>query len=593
MPPFSKILVANRGEIAVRVFRTLRELEIARVAVYSEADRDALHVAVADEAYLIGPGPAAESYLRGDRIVETALRAGADAIHPGYGFLAENAAFARQVLEAGLTWIGPPPDAIEAMGSKIAARERMRAAGVPIIPGASGPAEDVGQVRATVEEIGFPVAIKASAGGGGKGLKIVRSEGELERAFESARREGEAYFADATVYVERYLEDPRHVEVQVLADEHGNVVHLGERDCTIQRRHQKLVEETPSPAVGDELREHIGRIAVEAARAVGYRSAGTIEGLLAQDGTYYFLEMNTRVQVEHTVTEEVTGIDIVREQVWIAAGEPLHFAQDDVRLRGHAIECRVNAEDGARGFIPSPGRITAYREPAGPGVRVDSGVRTGDAVSGLYDPLIAKLIVHDVDREAARRRMLRALEEFVIEGPTTLIGFHRALLEEPCFVDGGTCSAIVESDELAQRIEELAQEFSHMATRLAPGSDGASPGASRDRTVAVEIDGRRHDVRIATPEPPWAEVARRHKERSKGLAAAASGAIVSPMQGVVLSVAVAEGDRVDAGDLICVVEAMKMENEITAHGSGVVGELSVQPGQSVVHGQPICVLGDP
>jgi acetyl-CoA/propionyl-CoA carboxylase, biotin carboxylase, biotin carboxyl carrier protein len=591
MPPFSKVLVANRGEIAVRVFRTLRELGIARVAVYSEADRDALHVALADEAYLIGPGPATESYLRGDRIVETALRARADAVHPGYGFLAENAAFARKVGEAGLVWIGPPPEAIEAMGSKIAARERMHAAGVPIIPGATEPSTDVEQVRVTAGEIGYPVAIKASAGGGGKGLKIARSEDEVGRAYESARREGEAYFADATVYVERYLDDPRHVEVQILADDHGNVIHLGERDCTIQRRHQKLVEETPSPAVDEALRERIGRIAVDAARAVGYRSAGTIEGLLERDGAYYFLEMNTRVQVEHTVTEEVTGIDIVREQILVAAGKPLSHTQADVQLRGHSIECRINAEDGSRGFVPSPGRITAYREPAGRGVRVDSGVRAGDVVSDLYDPLIAKLIVHDVDRESARRRMLRALEEFVVAGPTTLIGFHRALLESECFIAGETCSGVVESEELARRVHELREEFAHLAT-VARAPDGVSSEGSRERLVAVEIDGRRHDIRIQAPAPPWAGLARRHRERSKGLAGVLSGAIVSPMQGVVLDVGVSVGDRVEAGDLICVVEAMKMENEITAHGSGVVSELGVVPGQQVVHGQLICVVGE-
>ena len=592
MAPFSKVLVANRGEIAVRVFRTLRELDIARVAVYSEADRNALHVELADEAYLIGPGPASESYLRGDAIVETALRANAEAVHPGYGFLAENPGFARQVIEAGLVWIGPPPDAIEAMGSKLAARERMREAGVPVIPGATAAAESLDDARSTAEEIGYPVAIKASAGGGGKGLKIVRSPDDVERAFESARREGEAYFADATVYVERYLDDPRHVEVQVLADDHGNVIHLGERDCTIQRRHQKLVEETPSPAVDDELRERIGAIAVEAARAVDYRSAGTIEGLLALDGAYYFLEMNTRIQVEHTVTEAVTGLDLVREQVLVAAGEPLSVGQEDVRLSGHSIECRINAEDGARGFIPTPGRITAYREPSGPGVRVDSGVRAGDAVSDLYDPLIAKLVVHDVDREAARRRMLRALEEYVVAGPTTLIPFHRALLESPCFSAGETCSAVVESKELADRVQELADEFAHVTTLASP-SDGASIlEASRDRVVFVEIDGRRHEVRIHTPEPPWASAARKHRERSKGLAGVASGAVVSPMQGVVLSVAVEEGDRVQAGDLICVVEAMKMENEITAHGGGVVSGVAVEPGEQVVLGQVICVLGE-
>jgi acetyl-CoA/propionyl-CoA carboxylase biotin carboxyl carrier protein len=497
---FQKILVANRGEIAIRVFRTLRELGIGTVAVYSEVDRERLHVAVADEAYLLGPGHAAASYLRADTIVEVALRAGAEAVHPGYGFLAENADFARRVEEAGLVWIGPPPEAIEAMGSKIAARERMRAAGVPVVPGTSSPAASVDDVRAAAEDVGYPIVVKASAGGGGKGMRVARSAEDVERAFEGSRREGEAYFADAAVYVERYLEDPRHVEVQVLADSHGNVIHLGERDCTIQRRHQKLVEETPSPAVDDELRARIGAIAIDAARAVGYRSAGTIEGLLDVDGSYYFLEMNTRVQVEHTVTEAVTGIDIVREQIRVAAGEPLAVAQGDVALRGHAIECRINAEDVTRSFLPSPGRITAYREPAGIGVRVDSGVRAGDEISELYDPLIAKLIVHDVDREHARRRMLRALEEFVIEGPHTLLGFHRALLATPCFMDGETCHGVVESEELAARARELENASSKGASAVA-AIDGRS--SRLPEVVSVEIEGRRHEVRLEPPEAPW------------------------------------------------------------------------------------------
>jgi acetyl-CoA/propionyl-CoA carboxylase biotin carboxyl carrier protein len=585
MEPFSKVLVANRGEIAVRVFRTLRELGIGTVAVYSEPDRDKLHVAVADEAYLLGPGPAAESYLRGDTIIEVAGRAGAQAIHPGYGFLAENAGFARAVEEAGLTWIGPPPDAIEAMGSKIAARERMRGAGVPIVPGATEPAESVADVLAVAGEIGFPVAIKASSGGGGKGLKVARSAEEVERAFESARREGEAYFADPAVYVERYLDDPRHVEVQVLADAHGNVVHLGERDCTIQRRHQKLVEETPSPAVDEALRERIGRVAVDAAAAVGYRSAGTVEGLLAPDGSYYFLEMNTRIQVEHTVTEMVTGLDLVREQVLIAAGQPLSVAQEDVVLRGHAIECRINAEDIAKGFLPSPGRITAYREPAGIGVRVDSAIRPGDDVSGLYDPLVAKLIVHDVDREHARRRMLRALEEYVIEGTTTLVSFHRALLESPCFIRGETCAGVVESEELARRAQELDEE--RIGASVVASTDGAG---TRSRVLAVELDGRLHEVRLQQPDPPWSETARRHRERAKGLTGAGSDAVVSPMQGTVLEVEVADGDAVEAGRVICVVEAMKMENPIVAHADGVVSELDVAVGEQVANGQVICVI---
>ena len=591
MAAFTKILVANRGEIAVRVIRTLRELGIGSVAVYSDPDRGALHVALADDAYRVGPGPSAESYLRGDAIVEIARRAEAEAIHPGYGFLAENAGFAEAVESAGLVWIGPPPAAIEAMGSKIAARGRMREAGVPVVPGSIAPAASVHEVLSAAVEIGYPVAVKASAGGGGKGLRVAWSEDEVERAFETARREGEAYFADPTVYVERYLDDPRHIEVQILADAHGNVIHVGERDCTIQRRHQKLVEETPSPAVDEELRARIGAVAVEAARAVDYRSAGTIEGLLDGDGSYYFLEMNTRVQVEHTVTEAVTGIDIVREQVLIAAGEPLSLGQDDVVLRGHAIECRVNAEDVARGFLPSPGRITAYREPGGIGVRVDSGVRAGDEISDLYDPLIAKLVVLDVDREHARRRMLRALEEFVIEGPTTLVGFHRALLETEAFVDGTTCRGVVESAELAQRAQEL-EQMSQLRTSPASTADGSVPrqGAGRDRVVAVEIDGKRHDVRIHAPEPPWIELARRHKERSEGISADASGAVTSPMQGTVLSVEVAVGAFVQAGDLLCVVEAMKMENEIVAHTDGVVAELRVGPGDQVSSGQVVCVI---
>ena len=580
MPSFAKVLVANRGEIAIRVFRTLRELGISPVAVYSEADRGSLHVALADEAYLLGPGAPAESYLNGERILAVARRAGAEAVHPGYGFLAENAAFARACSDAGLTWIGPPPEAIELMGSKVAARELMERAGVPIVPGTTEPVESVEEVVRLGKEYGWPLAIKASSGGGGKGLKVVASPEEAKRAFASARREGEAYFADATGYVEKFIEDPRHVEVQVLADTQGSVVHLGERDCTIQRRHQKLVEETPSPAVTPEVRERIGRIAVDAARAAGYRSAGTIEGLLAPDGSYYFLEMNTRIQVEHTVTELVTGIDLVREQILIAAGEPISFGQEDVRFSGHAIECRINAEDPANGFLPSPGVVTAYREPAGPGVRVDSGVAEGSEVVGLYDPLIAKLCVWDTDRERARRRMLRALEEFVVEGVTTLIGFHRALLSHPCFTDGTTCRGVV---------EEIAAGEPEPPTAMLP----AAPGVTRARTLEIELDSRRYEVKLLRAEPPYAELARRRRERTRGGAhhAAAREAVVSPMQGTVLAVEVADGDEVSEGQVICVVEAMKMENEITAHRRGHVTGLSVSPGEPVKTGQVICIVG--
>ena len=589
MPVFSKVLVANRGEIAIRVFRTLRELGIGTVAVYSSADRNAAHVAYADEAYLLGGGAPAESYLNQERILDAAQRAGAEAIHPGYGFLAENAEFALACGRAGLVWIGPPPEAIEAMGSKIEARERMRAAGVPIVPGVTEPVESGDEVRRLGDELGWPVAIKASAGGGGKGLKVVRAAEEAARAFESARREGEAYFADTAVYVERYLEDPRHVEVQVLADAHGNVIHLGERDCTIQRRHQKLVEETPSPAVDDELRERIGAIAVDAARAVGYQSAGTVEGLLSREGEYFFLEMNTRIQVEHTVTELVTGLDLVREQVLIAAGEPLSLRQEDVRLNGHAIECRINAEDVGNSFLPAPGTITAYHEPAGPGVRIDSGVLAGSEISPLYDPMIAKLVVHGVDREHARRRMLRALDELLVEGVKTLIGFHKALLMHPCFIEGGTCHGLVESELLAARAAELENGRGELL-----GSDpsrGQTPGLT-PAVRTVEVDGRRFEVRVLRPEPPSAELARRRRERKRGGGAGGAGkdAIVSPMQGTVLAVEVAEGDEVEAGQVVCIVEAMKMENEVHAHRAGRVTELSVAPGQPVKTGQVICIV---
>jgi acetyl-CoA/propionyl-CoA carboxylase, biotin carboxylase, biotin carboxyl carrier protein len=589
---FEKVLVANRGEIAIRVFRTLRELGIGAVGVYSAGDRAALHVAYADEAFLLGPTPAAESYLAVDRILDAAQRAGAQAVHPGYGFLAENAAFAQAVEDAGLVWIGPPPAAIELMGSKTAARTAMQEAGVPIIPGTTDPVGSVDELLALGDAIGFPLLIKAAAGGGGKGMEEVHDPAQAEQAFERARRQGQSYFANPDVYVEKLIVDPRHVEVQVLADSHGSVVHLGERDCTIQRRHQKLIEETPSPAVDDELRRRIGAIGVEAARACGYRSAGTIEGLLTRDGDYFFMEMNTRIQVEHTVTEMVTGLDLVREQILIALGEPLSVRQEDVELRGHAIECRINAEDAARGFLPAPAAVTRYREPAGPGVRVDSGVAAGYEVSGSYDPMVAKLIVHGVDREHARRRMLRALDEFWIEGPTTLIGFHKALLSHPCFVAGETCHGVVESEELAARAGELdgAAAVALPSNSLLQGTTG--PVRTTERVRTVEVDGRRFEVRLSDPEPEWRALARRRQERSQrgGVGAGGSDAVVSPMQGTVLSVPVSDGDEVEAGRVICVVEAMKMENEVHAHRAGTVRSLSVEAGQPVTTGQVICTI---
>jgi acetyl-CoA/propionyl-CoA carboxylase, biotin carboxylase, biotin carboxyl carrier protein len=586
---FEKVLVANRGEIAIRVMRTLEELGVASVAVYSEPDRDAPHVRRAGEAYLLGPGPANESYLVIEKILDVARESGAEAIHPGYGFLAENAAFARACEEAGVVFIGPPADAIDAMGSKTRARELMKEAGVPIVPGTTDPVETVEHARKVIEEsIGYPVAIKAAGGGGGKGFRVAESEDELEKAFEGAAREGEKFFSDATVYVERYLPDPRHVEVQVLADSHDNVIHLFERDCSVQRRHQKLIEESPAPAVDPELRERIGKIGTDAARAVGYRGAGTIEGLL-QDGEYFFLEMNTRVQVEHCVTEMVTGIDIVREQVKIAAGEPLSYGQDEVELRGHAIECRINAEDASKNFAPAPGKVGSYVEPAGPFVRVDSGAEEGYEVLPLYDPMIAKLIVWDVDRAASTRRMLRALGEYEIGELKTLIPFHQALLATEQWAAGGTCRDLVEDEDWLKQL----------AFPAPAAKDGDESGDERvERDYAVEVSGRRFDVKVIGAAPiangaaPAGAGMRKapRRERKSGAGGGAPGAIISPIQGTVLKVAVEKGAEVDEGALVCVIEAMKMENEITAPSSGTVEELSVSEGGSVATGDTIAVI---
>jgi acetyl-CoA/propionyl-CoA carboxylase biotin carboxyl carrier protein len=579
---FSKVLVANRGEIAIRIFRSLRDMGLESVAVFSDVDRTALHPRYADEAFALGGATSAESYLVAEKLLAAARATGAGAVHPGYGFLAENAGFARAVEDAGLVWIGPPPSAIELMGSKTRARQAMQAAGVPIIPGTTDPVASAEEVVALGEEIGYPLLIKAAAGGGGKGMKTVYSSSEAAQAFASAQREGQSYFADASVYVEKYLEDPRHVEVQVLADAFGNVIHLGERDCTIQRRHQKLVEETPSPAVDEELRARIGKIAVDAARAAAYRSAGTIEGLLAPDGSYYFMEMNTRIQVEHTITELVAGVDIVRAQIQIALGERLPFSQDEIRLQGHAIECRINAEDPSAGFLPSPGTITVYREPSGPGVRIDSGVGAGSVVSPLYDPMIAKLIVRGADRDDAIGRMLRALGEYRIGGVKTLIGFHKALLSHPCFRAGETCHGVVESAALAARAEELSEEHG--------GLIAVPAGETIERAVFAEVDGRRVEVKVHVPEPGYRGLARRRRERAGAGAASGSGSIVSPMQGTVLDVKVAQGDTVEAGQVICIIEAMKMENEVTAVTAGTVVELAVSALQPISIGQPIATI---
>jgi acetyl-CoA/propionyl-CoA carboxylase, biotin carboxylase, biotin carboxyl carrier protein len=578
---FEKVLIANRGEISIRVARALREMGIGSVAVYSEIERDAPHVRAADEAFLLGPAIPAESYLNVEKILEVASSSGAEAIHPGYGFLAENAPFAKAVEKAKITWIGPPPKAIEAMGSKTEARQIMQKAGVPIVPGDTEPVDDVAAAKTKAKEIGYPIAVKAAGGGGGKGFRVAMKESELEDAFEGASREGEKFFSDPTVYLERYLEDPRHVEVQVLADAKGNVIHLGERDCSIQRRHQKLIEESPGPQVDDEMRERIGKIATDAAAAVGYRSAGTVEGLQVGDD-YFFLEMNTRVQVEHCVTEMVTGFDIVREQVMIAGGEELSISQEDVELRGHAIECRINAEAAHKNFAPAPGRITTYREPAGPGVRVDSGVEAGSEVTPMYDPMFAKLIVWDLDREKATARMLRALSEYEIGGLTTLVPFHQTLLATKQWAKGETCRDLTEDPKW---LKSLAPEKAPV-----PAGDEAAADGKAERSYQVEVGGKLFDVKVigeavaaaaagaggpALKKPP-------RRERSGGGGSSASGDdLVSPLQGNVFKVPVEEGQEVSEGDLIAVIEAMKMENEITAHKSGKITQLPAKEGAAV------------
>jgi acetyl-CoA/propionyl-CoA carboxylase, biotin carboxylase, biotin carboxyl carrier protein len=603
---FSKVLIANRGEIAIRIARALDELGVVSVAVYSELDRDALHVARAGEAYNLGEGPAAENYLSIEKILDVARRSGAEAIHPGYGFLAENAPFAQACEDAGIVFIGPPASAIEAMGSKTKARELMQAAGVPIVPGTTEPVATVKDaLKIANREIGFPVAVKAAGGGGGKGFRVALTEDELEGAFEGASREGEKFFSDPTVYLERYLHDPRHVEVQVLADRHGNVIHLGERDCSIQRRHQKVIEESPAPewVVDPAMRARIGQIGVEAAKAVDYVGAGTIEGLFSMTGSpptqepeYFFLEMNTRVQVEHCVTEMTTGVDIVKEGIKAAAGEELSYRQEDIQLRGHAIECRINAEDASKSFAPAPGKIGAYKEPSGPGVRVDSGVGAGGEVSPMYDPMVAKLIVWDADREQATRRMLRALEEYEIEGLKTLIPFHKALLATEQWAKGETC-------------RDLLEDKSWLKTLAfpAPQAPGGGPGEDEqqvEQTYAVEVSGQRFDVRVVGP--PFAgggaaatngstAGARQAPKRAKRESSSAGGpdTLPSPLQGNMWKVLVKQGDTVAEGQLLCIIEAMKMENEITAHKAGTITELPITEGAPIQAGAPIATIKSP
>ena len=576
----SKILVANRGEIAIRIFRACRDLGIKSVAIYSEIDRDALHNSFADEAYFVGETAPALSYLNIGKILEIAKRSGADAVHPGYGFLAENPRFATAVEEAGLTWIGPPPSAIESMGDKVSARKAAASQNVESVPGTLEPISDPKMIEEFANQYGWPVALKAAHGGGGRGFRVVRSADESAAAFEGAGREAQLAFGNPELYLERYLEEPRHVEVQVLGDQHGNIVHLGERDCSLQRRHQKLIEESPSPAVDAQLREEMGAAAVKVAKAAGYFSAGTVEFLLETTDAgprFWFLEMNTRLQVEHPVTELVTGLDLAKQMILIASGEPLSFKQEDVELRGHAIEMRINAENPARNFMPSPGTIANYSEPAGPGVRVDSGVVAGSQIPQTYDSLIAKLICYGADRQEAISRGLRALDEFKIEGLRSTIPFHRFALESDWFASGNFSTKTVEND----------LDLKGLADEVAKRSD---PPKTSARKLTVELDGKRFEVLVSEkadgsrskPKPP---------DLTKSSRGAGSGeTLTAPMQGTIIKTLVEQGASVKAGDNIIVLEAMKMENLIQCHRDGVVKELKVKQGETVPAGAALAVI---
>jgi acetyl-CoA/propionyl-CoA carboxylase biotin carboxyl carrier protein len=569
-------------------------LGVQTVAVYSELDRDAQHVRLADEAYALGGETAAESYLNTDAILDAIERSGADGVHPGYGFFAENAEFARSIIDSGkVAWIGPPPEAIDVMGDKISSRIAAEEAGVVGVPGTTEPITSPDEVRAFGADHGYPIAIKAAYGGGGRGMKVVRDEGEVEDAIESAQREAKAYFGRDEIYMERYLTWPRHIEMQIVADTHGNCVWLGERDCSAQRRHQKLIEESPAPEFPDEVRQQMGAAAVKVAQACNYVNAGTVE-FLYQDGEFFFLEMNTRLQVEHPVTEMVTNLDLVAEQLRVASGETLSFEQADVERRGHAIECRINAEDPAGGqFLPSPGTMTKLTVPSGFGVRWDGGYEEGDTISQFYDNLVGKLITWGADRETARRRMLRALDEMEVGGIATVIPADRAILEHPDFI------ASTHSTKWVEDTLDLTSITAEVVDADPPAADDDEPRVRRD--VDVEVNGKRYSVSLWVPEPaPAASGSGAAASSRPRRAAAASGAstalgagsVVVPMQGTIVKVLVAEGDEVSAGDAVCVLEAMKMENNIAAEKSGTVKEIKVAPGDSVGAGDIIAIIED-
>ncbi|MFB6196145.1 MAG: acetyl-CoA carboxylase biotin carboxylase subunit [Haloplanus sp.] len=599
---FRKVLVANRGEIAVRVMRACEELEVRTVAVYSDADKHAGHVRYADEAYNVGPARAAESYLDQDAIMEAARKADADAIHPGYGFLAENASFAAKVEASELTWIGPPSDAMEQLGEKTKARNVMAASDVPIVPGTTDPVHDPDEVRAFAEEHGYPVAIKAEGGGGGRGMKIVEHADEIEEQLDAAKREGEAYFDNDSVYLERFLDSPRHIEVQIIADHHGNVRHLGERDCSLQRRHQKVIEEGPSPALSDDLRERIGAAARRGIDGTDYTNAGTVE-FLVEDGDFYFLEVNTRIQVEHPVTEEITGIDIVKEQLRVAAGQEIGFEQSDVDIEGHAMEFRINAENAARDFAPATGTLTTYDPAGGIGVRVDDAVRQGDDIGGDYDSMIAKLIVHAGDRQECLARAERALREYDIEGFHTVIPFHRLMVTDERFTAGTHTTNYLDEELDPERIDRAVERWGPEEAE-----EEAEDGEVTEREFTVEVNGKRFEVNLeerGAPAISMEGVSESGGNRGGGMerpdaatadegggAVAAEGGerITAEMQGTILSVDVEPGDEVEAGDVVLVLEAMKMENDVVAEASGTVTDVLVNEGESVDMGDPLIVI---
>ena len=590
MPRLTKVLVANRGEIAVRVVRACRDAGLASVAVYADPDRDAPFVRLADEAFALGGTTAAESYLDIVKVVDTARRVGADGIHPGYGFLSENAAFAQAVIDAGLIWIGPTPQAIRDLGDKVTARHIAMRAGAPLVPGTPEPVTGAAEVEAFADEYGLPIAIKAAFGGGGRGMKVARERREIPELYDSAVREATAAFGRGECFVERYLDKPRHVEAQVLADTHGNVIVVGTRDCSLQRRFQKLVEEAPAPFLSDEQRTTIHEAAKAICREAGYHGAGTVEFLVGQDGLISFLEVNTRLQVEHPVSEETSGLDLVREQFRIANGDPLPLT-DDPEPRGHSIEFRINGEDAGRGFLPAPGTVSTITFPAGPGVRVDAGVETGSVIGGQFDSLLAKLIVTGSDRAQALERSRRALAEFQVEGMATVLPFHRLVVADAAFAPSP-------DEHFTVHTRWIETEWDNTVTPFDGGVEAED--ADPRQSVIVEVGGRRLEVSLpadfalggnAGQQVPAVRTTTR-KRHGKGAPVASGDAVTAPMQGTVIKVAVSDGDTIAAGDLVVVLEAMKMENPVIAHKSGTVTSLAAEPGGSVSQGAVLCEIKD-